>query len=653
MKRQYDILEPVDRGTDYGATVPYEWQPLRALRLQGFLLRVYCILIRSFLWRFLYQFFAEKSGIAQALQRTNVPDCPIHQAPADPRYGEADAALCHKITGKKPVTVPGGRDRTAAVLECFSSTARPESAPGPTVQEYHDAYKQGRTDPRTVTRFILNFLVKHNSPSEPSATAAQEAVTGAARQAAGRGACFLHWTYGAIGRNAMEAAEASAARWRAGKPLSVLDGVPFAVKDHMPASGFQGPAGTRFPKPDWDIDCPAVAALKALGAVAVCVTTMSELGMSPVGLNDVYGTPRNPWHLRHCCGGSSSGSAAVVASGLMPFALASDAGGSVRIPAAHCGVVGLMPSVRRVPRQTLVSTSSVVVTGVIAGIPADAALAYAVIARAGGTEAVADGDRPMSPLFGDVGPTPTPLRLPKFGGGGGTLSGVRIGVYRLWFDDCDPEVQALAQAGLDLMQAMGAQLVAIGIPDLHLCRVAHSVILGCDSLQDFRRRHSAQLRQSNRMIGRDLQVVYASLGEVTATEYVAAARIRGRMAAHMRALFKSVDFVVTPTVPEAAPRIADDPPTFDVTLISQTMKYMQLGNILGLAAVTVPCGVTSAGMPVGLHIFGPAWHEAAALAVAQVLQQTMPGIRDALHRRHVVVNPIEEKTHVADPDDQA
>ena len=99
--------------------------------------------------------------------------------------------------------------------------------------------------------------------------------------------------------------------------------------------------------------------------------------------------------------------------------------------------------------------------------------------------------------------------------------------------------------------------------------------------------------------------MFASLGEVTATEYIAAARIRARMAAHMRVLFKMVDFVVTPTVPEVAPPIADDPPTFDVSLISQTMKYMQLGNILGLSAVSVPCGVDAAGMPIGCALFIP------------------------------------------------
>lgn len=198
MVRRYDILEPVDPGADYGTAVPYEWKPLRAVRLQGFLLRVYCWFTRSFLWRFIYKLFAEKSGIpqvrlpifvlrqrfsceqrnkaprdvtqyvfrgcrcqfnslcrsnvlflkysgqgpVQALQRTSVPDIPIYQPPADPRYSDADAALCQKITGKKPVAVPGGRDRTSAFLECFACTTLPESAPGPTVQEYHDAYKQ-------------------------------------------------------------------------------------------------------------------------------------------------------------------------------------------------------------------------------------------------------------------------------------------------------------------------------------------------------------------------------------------------------------------------------------------------------------------------------------------------------------------------------
>lgn len=96
-----------------------------------------------------------------------------------------------------------------------------------------------------------------------------------------------------------------------------------------------------------------------------------------------------------------------------------------------------------------------------------------------------------------------------------------------------------------------------------------------------------------------LQVVYASVGQLTAADYIAASRIRGRMAAHMRAVFSTVDFVVTPTAPDVAPPLADDPPTLDLRLLSTTMKYMQLGNVLGLAAVTVPCGVDAAGLPIG------------------------------------------------------
>lgn len=144
----------------------------------------------------------------------------------------------------------------------------------------------------------------------------------------------------------------------------------------------------------------------------------------------------------------------MVAAGLVPLALASDAGGSVRIPAAHCGVVGLMPSVHRVPRQSAISVSSCVSYGVIAGTAADCALMYAVIAR-GGSDGAGEGPRPVSLVFGDLGPTPTPLRLPRFAGPGGTLAGLRVGVYRSWFNDCDPEVQASTQAGLDCMQSLG------------------------------------------------------------------------------------------------------------------------------------------------------------------------------------------------------
>lgn len=162
----------------------------------------------------------------------------------------------------------------------------------------------------------------------------------------------------------LEAAKASAERWRKGKPLSVLDGVPVAVKDEIDVRGYATYQGTNFPcnflsvarQPNASADALPVARLRRAGAVIVGKTVMVEIGIGTTGFNPHHGTPRNPYPLARRCG-SSAGSAVAVASGLVPLAIAADGGGSVRIPSALCGVVGLKPTTGRVPCAKTTSTT--------------------------------------------------------------------------------------------------------------------------------------------------------------------------------------------------------------------------------------------------------------------------------------------------------
>lgn len=139
----------------------------------------------------------------------------------------------------------------------------------------------------------------------------------------------------------------------------------------------------------------------------------------------------------------------------------------------------------------------------------------------------------------------------------------------------------------------------LGIPDLELARVAHTAMLTSDALQEFRRRNLGVLRRAEARLARDMKFSFASAGQLAATDYVAAARIRGRMAVHMRAVFARCDVLVSPTAPHGPPRLAHERCLSHMKVIASTMKFAQLGNLLGLPAVTVPCGVDCAGLPVG------------------------------------------------------
>jgi Asp-tRNA(Asn)/Glu-tRNA(Gln) amidotransferase A subunit family amidase len=190
-----------------------------------------------------------------------------------------------------------------------------------------------------------------------------------------------------------------------------------------------------------------VATLKSLGAVLVGKTQMTELGMSPLGINHKLGTPRNPWNIDHLCGGSSSGSGAAVGAGLVPFALGNDTGGSVRTPAALCGCAALIASYHRITVQGPCScVHSAGQTGPLASCIRDVALVYSAIADAGAAPLVAP------PLVAAQRP--------------GGLRDVMVGLYRPWFEDCHKDVAQACYRAVDALRACGARLHAAPITSM-------------------------------------------------------------------------------------------------------------------------------------------------------------------------------------------
>ncbi|EFJ49246.1 hypothetical protein VOLCADRAFT_89962 [Volvox carteri f. nagariensis] len=371
-------------------------------------------------------------------------------------------------------------------------------------------------------------------------------------------------------------------RLREGRPRSLLEGVPFAVKDVADALPYSTAAGTTFVAAQRHVtaDAPFVATLRSLGAVLLGKTSMHEIGLGITGLNTRAGaTAINPHgasagHPGHYTGGSSSGSAAVVAAGLCPIAVGSDGGGSIRIPASFCGLVGLKPGAGRVGGAGAVEVDCTVATmGALAGCVQDVALLHAVMSVQGplaAGEVPYDGVKmPLLPAPWPAVPPPSPLpRGPPGGddGGGGSwqpLKGLRVGVYDEWFRHASPSVVTVCRTAVSELQSLGAELVPVVVPELEHLRVAHTVTIVSEMLHNFRERYdNPALRAA---FNPDVRLALANARFWSPADYLQAVgrtgpggeaqRIRARANVHFRRVLSKVHVIATPTTPIPAPRI--------------------------------------------------------------------------------------------------
>ena len=464
------------------------------------------------------------------------------------------------------------------------------------------------------------------------------------------------------------AAAASTARWASASPLSPLDGVLVAIKDNIDVGGWPSLSGRAPPqafgsppRPPAPADAPSVAALRAAGAVLLGKAHMVELGLQPMGTNPAAGAaPGNPHDPARLPGGSSSGCAAAVAAGVCPLALGNDAGGSVRIPAALCGLVGLKPTFGRDCPAGYhgALNSSVNAAGPLAGCIADAALLWAVCANAG----------PPHPR-GGARPAPTlPAPLRGGGGVGGAarplpLAGVRVGVPTAWVASASPPVTAAFETGLAALAAAGATLVrGVPIRELALLRAAHVATMGPEGLAGL----GPELRDptARARLNADTRVAAAlCAGGLRADDFVCAAKARARALVHFGRLFEGngrdgtppLHALATPTTATLAPRSAVPPNAhvFDRAALFGLIHFTSPFNLAGLPALSVPVGFDPAsGLPVGLQLVGPAWGEAGLLRLGAVLEDgmaaTLAGGADAAAAafpgRRVLFDPLAAAT---------
>ena len=452
-----------------------------------------------------------------------------------------------------------------------------------TAEDFTEAYRTGRTTPLEVAERLLARSQELDRLNPPMRVfIAQEAEDLRAQ------------------------AQASTERYRRGAPLGPLDGVPVAVKDEVDQAGYPTTAGTRFlGKEPASRDATAVARLRAAGALLVGKANMHEIGLGVSGINPHHGAARNPYDPARITGGSSSGSAAAVAAGLSPLALGADGGGSIRIPSALCGVVGLKPTFGRVSEHGAAPICwSVAHLGPIGATVRDTALGYLVMA---GPDAQDPNTR--------FQPSPHLEGL-----GNMDLRGVRLGIYPAWFEDADASVVSACRQMLEVLRDAGAELVEVEIPELGLIRLLHSLTIVTEMLAA----HQEAYEHHREAFSHETRVNFALLRQVRSDDYLLAQRHRARLHHQVMVVMRTIDGLVTPATACTARPIGADALRYgesNLPLLERLMRYMVLANLTGQPAIAFPAGYDPDGLPIGFQVIGHAWQEAFLLRLAHVAER--------------------------------
>lgn len=399
-------------------------------------------------------------------------------------------------------------------------------------------------------------------------------------------------------------AAASALRHKNKKTLSVLDGIPFVIKDELDVEGYATTLGTSWRKDVALKDSLVAARLRAAGALLIGKGNMNEIGISPVGLNPHWGVCRNPWDKTRISGGSSSASAATVAAGLAPVSIGADGGGSIRIPASLCGVVGLKATFGRIPETGLPPlcwTPGHV--GPMGRTVADVAATYAVIAGSDGHD-VASLSQPSPSLEGFANLD---------------VKGLRVGVCWPWLKDADPDVVARTTDAIKALSERGCVVVEVPAPDFNRVLWAHATIILSEMA-------TAMSKEITRGVGRfayDTRTNLAIAQRFTAVDYVHALRHRHALTLETLEVLRSCDVIASPTTSTTAPAIPEHTlPAGESNLpvIDSLMRFIRIANLVGCPAISVPSGFDARGLPVGFHLMGRPYEEHTLLRLARVVE---------------------------------
>jgi len=471
---------------------------------------------------------------------------------------------------------PTRRETLAMLLAASAGAQTVSSSPTEwTLVQASEQLRRGKVSPVELTRACLSRIEKLNPKINAYITVMAEQSLAQARD--------------------LEA------ELRAGKSRGPLHGIPIALKDLFDTAGVRTTCASavfadRIPAEDAEV----VRRLKAAGAVIIGKANMHEFAYGATSIASHYGAVHNPWNLDCVAGGSSGGSAAAVAAGMCFGAMGSDTGGSIREPASFCGLSGLKPTYGRVSVRGVVPLSwSLDHVGPLCRTAADTALTLEAIAGYDALDADCVGwpvDRYAQAMHAKI-------------------AALKIGVVRrTFFDQLDSQVEAAVNAALEVLGKLTA-----GVRDAELPSYKILPVVAVEAYAY----HTPYLTKTPELYQPSTLARLKGGAAISASAYAEARRELDRLRRAVGTVFSSVDLLVTPTTPRAAVTIADGgreetPPPGGV---SPLLRNTQPFDIFGLPTISIPCGFTREGLPIGLQISGPRFGESRVLALAHAYQQ--------------------------------
>jgi aspartyl-tRNA(Asn)/glutamyl-tRNA(Gln) amidotransferase subunit A len=393
-----------------------------------------------------------------------------------------------------------------------------------------------------------------------------------------------------------------------GRNRGFLHGIPVALKDLFHMKGVATTGGSKlFSGQIAGHDSAVTERLEAAGAIIVGKTNLHEMAYGVTSSNPHFGPVRNPHALDRIPGGSSGGSGAAIAAGIVPMAMGTDTGGSIRIPAAYCGTAGIKPTYGLVSRYGCLPLGLTLDhMGPLGRTVRDCAITLNVLA----------GYDPRDP-HSDYRPAEDYFPEAK-----ADIRGLRIGwPENYYFDGVEPEIRSSVEKARDAAAGLGARIVPVRVPEIKALNTVSRLILLAEAstvLEPYLHRRD--------QFGPDVLALLDQGRLLAATDYVNAQRLRGLFQQQFRDLFEHIDCLFTPTVPIGAPRIGQKTVIIDGgeedTRLAST-RFVRAINVLGLPAISIPCGRSSEGLPASLQIVGGPFAERMLLRTAAALEDAM------------------------------
>ncbi len=405
---------------------------------------------------------------------------------------------------------------------------------------------------------------------------------------------------------ALQAARAAQRRLAKGQYMGPLHGVPISLKDLFDTRGLRTTAGSKIMADRVPAeDAASVARLRAAGAIIVGKTNLHEFAFGSTTQNPHFGGTRNPYDTGRIPGGSSGGSTAAVAADLCIASTGTDTGGSIRTPSALCGTVGLKPTYGRVSLHGIVPLAwSLDHAGPITKCVRDAALLLSVMA----------GHDPRDPASANE-------KVPGFARAlKDDVKKLRIGIDPSFcFAGVEEGVEASFKKALKLLEGLGARVVELHLPTLELTSIVESILITAEAAAF----HEADLRSRAADYGRDVRALLEGGSIFSAVHYIKAQRLRRMIQQDFANAFRKIDLFALPAAPVPAPPVGTETVSIkgmEVDLPMALLRFACPANLTGLPAVSVPCGLSEEGLPMGLQLVGRAFDEATVLRAAYTFE---------------------------------